>query len=190
MKHLFPALRLLLIMTILTGVFYPLAITGIAQAFFSHQANGNMFRVGGKIKGSELVGQKFASARYFWSRPSAIDYNPMPSGATNLGPTSVALQEAVRQRRAHIVSADALPSDARIPVDMLFASASGVDPHISPETARLQIDRIAKARGFTTEQKSKLAVLVEHFIESPQWGIFGDPRVNVFRLNVALDQLN
>ncbi|MEW6616100.1 MAG: potassium-transporting ATPase subunit KdpC [Thermodesulfobacteriota bacterium] len=190
MKHFFAALRLLLIMTVLTGLLYPLAITGIVQAFFPYQASGSIIMVDGKVKGSELVGQKFVGEFYFWDRPSAIDYNPMPSGATNLSPTSEVLQKAVQQRRAHINRTVALSSNASIPVDMLFASASGVDPHISPQAARLQIERIAKARGFTPEQKTKLADLIERFVEPPQCGILGEHRVNVFLLNVALNQLN
>jgi K+-transporting ATPase ATPase C chain len=189
-KHFLSALRLLFIMTVLTGIIYPLIITGITQVLFSHQANGSMVIVDVKIKGSVLVGQQFLSERYFWGRPSAIDYNPMPSGATNLSPTSAALRVSVQQRRAHFNSTDTLSSNANIPVEMLFASASGVDPHISPEAARLQLDRVAKARSFPPEKKEKLADLIERFIEKPQWGIFGEPRVNVFILNLALDQLN
>ena len=190
MKHVLMAVRLLLVMMILTGIIYPLVITGIVQVLFPHQANGSMMMVDGTIKGSELVGQKFISERYFWSRPSAIDYNPLPSGATNLGPTSAALQEAVQQRRAHIDSTYVLPSDTKLPIEMLFASASGIDPHISPEAARLQIDRIARARNLTSEQKAKLIELVESHIELPQWRIFGEPRVNVFLMNLAIDQLH
>jgi potassium-transporting ATPase KdpC subunit len=186
MKRIFSGLRLLLIMTVLTGIFYPLIITGIGQIVFSRQANGSIITVDGKIKGSELVGQKFVGCRYFCGRPSAIDYNPMPSGGTNLGPTSAALRDTVQQRRKHFKD---LNGGAAVPADMLFASASGVDPHISPEAARLQINRIGNARGFRAEQKQKIVDLVEHFIEPPQWGIFGEPRVNVLLLNVALDQV-
>lgn len=189
MKHILIALRLLLVMMILTGIIYPLAITGIVQVLFQHQAKGSMTIVGETIKGSELVGQKFIGKRYFWSRPSAIDYNPLPSGATNLGPTSAALQAAVFQRRAHFDSTRVLQADTTILIEMLFASASGVDPHISPEAARLQIDRIARARNFSPEQKAKLIKLVESHIELLQWGIFGEPRVNVFLLNLAVDKL-
>jgi potassium-transporting ATPase KdpC subunit len=185
MKHLFSALRLFLIMTVLTGIFYPLIITVIGQIVFSRQANGSIITVDGKIKGSELIGQKFVSCRYFWGRPTAIDYNPMPSGGTNLGPTSAALRDAVHQRREQFKELNR----ADAPADMLFASASGVDPQVSPEAARLQINRIAKIRGFRAEQRQKIVDLVEHFIEPPQWGIFGEPRVNVLLLNVALDQV-
>ena len=189
MKHLFSALRLLLIMTVLTGIVYPLIITGIGQIVFSRQANGSSITVDGKIKGSELVGQKFISCRYFWGRPSAIDFNPMPSGGTNLGPTSAILRDIVQQRRTQHNCTGTLSPNANMPADMLFASASGVDPHISPEAARLQINRIANVRGFRTEQRQKIVDLVEHFIEPPQWSIFGEPRVNVLLLNVALDQV-
>jgi|WetSurMetagenome_2_1015567.scaffolds.fasta_scaffold14033_2 potassium-transporting ATPase KdpC subunit len=185
MKNLFSALRLLLIMTVLTGIVYPLIITGIGQIVFSRQANGSIITVDGKIIGSELVGQKFVSNRYFWSRPSAIDYNPMPSGATNFGPTSAALRDAVQERREQFRNL----GGSAVPADMLFASASGIDPHISLEAARLQINRIANARGFRAKQKEKIAELVEGFIERPQVSIFGEPRVNVLLLNVALDQV-
>jgi potassium-transporting ATPase KdpC subunit len=189
-KDFLIALRLFLVMMVLTGIFYPLVVTAIAHICFPYQAKGSMIIVDGKTRGSELVGQKFISERYFRGRPSAIDYNPMPSGASNLGPTSTALREAVRQRRGDIAKTDSLLSNANIPVDLLFTSASGVDPHISPEAARMQINRIAIARRFTLEQKVKLVNLVERLIEPPQWGIFGEPRVNVFLLNLKLDRIN
>jgi potassium-transporting ATPase KdpC subunit len=189
-KDFLIALRLFLVMMVLTGIFYPLVVTAIAHICFSHQAKGSMMIVDGKTRGSELVGQKFISERYFRGRPSAIDYNPMPSGASNLGPTNAALKDAVKQRRAYFDSTAVLSSNANIPVELLFASASGVDPHISPEAARLQINRIAIARRFTPEQKVKLVNLVERLIEPPQWGIFGEPRVNVFLLNLTLDRVN
>jgi K+-transporting ATPase ATPase C chain len=190
MKHLLISLRLLLIMIILTGILYPAAITAIAQLCFPHHANGSMVCMDGKMKGSELVGQKFVSERYFWSRPSAVDYNPMPSGASNLGPTSAALRKVLEQRRACIDSTHNGSFSTSVPADMLFASASGIDPHISPEAARLQINRVAEARRFSDEQKEKLAGLVERAVEPPQWGLFGEPRVNVFLLNVSLDRIN
>jgi K+-transporting ATPase ATPase C chain len=189
MRIIIIALRLILVMMVLTGILYPLVVTGIAQVVFPNKANGSMRVVDEKIIGSELIGQKFVSERYFWSRPSAIDYNPIPSGATNFGPTSATLQDIIQQRRAEFCSANWISSKSNVPVDMIFASASGVDPHISPEAARLQIDRIAQARSLTREQKAKLTVLVEHCIEGPQLKIFGDPRVNVFRLNIALDEM-
>lgn len=181
---------MLLVMTMLTGAVYPLAITGIARALLPYRAGGSVVRVDGSIRGSELVGQKFTSPRYFEGRPSAIDYNPMPSGASNLGPTSSALRDAVQRRRARIDSVYALSSPAAIPIDMLFASASGLDPHISPEAARMQIDRVAASRGYTAAQRAELARLVERSIERPQWGILGQPRVNVLRLNAAVDRLH
>ncbi len=177
-------------MMILTGILYPLVITAVTHLFFPHQANGSMVMVDGEIRGSKLVGQKFVNGRYFWSRPSAIDYDPMPSGASNLGPTSTVLRETVQKRRIQIENSDTLISNTNIPIELLFTSASGIDPHISPEAARMQIDRIAQTRGFTLEQKEKLENLVEHSIEPPQWIILGEQRVNVFLLNVALDQLN
>jgi potassium-transporting ATPase KdpC subunit len=188
MRQFLASLQMLFLMTILTGVIYPLAVTGIAQALLPHRANGSVIRIDGKARGSELVGQKFSSPRYFEGRPSAVDYMPMPSGATNFGPTSETLRKAVGQRRARIDSVYAISSGVAIPADMLFASASGIDPHISPAAARMQIDRVAMARGLTADQRAELADLVERFIERPQWGIFGEPRVNVLRLNLAVDR--
>jgi K+-transporting ATPase ATPase C chain len=189
MRTVLTVLRLFLVMTVLTGFLYPLAVTGIVQTLFPHRANGSMTTVNGVQKGSEWVGQEFISGRYFWSRPSAIHNNPIPSGGTNLGPTSHTLQASVRQRRSYVDSTNTARPEGKIPGDMLFSSASGIDPHISPEAARLQIDRVARARGFTKEQMTKLAVLVERSVEPPQWGILGEPRVNVFLLNIALDRL-
>lgn len=193
-KQLLPALRMLLVLTVLTGILYPVAITLAAGVIFPYQANGSLEKQNDQVIGSALIGQSFASDRYFWPRPSAVSYNPLPSGATNLGPTSAALKQqmddrAATIRAATIRAANNLSADAVIPTDLLFASASGLDPHISPDAARLQINRIAAARGFTPDQTAKLTSLVDDFTESPQLGFLGQPRVNVLLINIALDGL-
>jgi potassium-transporting ATPase KdpC subunit len=186
---LLPAARLLLVLTVLTGILYPVAITLAANVLFPAQANGSLIERDGQVIGSALIGQSFTSERYFWPRPSAIDYNPLPSGGSNLGPTSAALQAKVIERAAAIRQANRLAEDAAIPTDLLFASGSGLDPHLSPDAARLQIDRVAAARGFTSAQRDQLAALIERSIEPPQFGVLGEPRVNVLRLNLAVDQI-
>ena len=188
-KQIIPALRMLAVLTVLTGVIYPLVITLAAGAVFPYQAGGSLQKQNGQVIGSALIGQNFTSDKYFWSRPSAVSYNPLPSSGTNLGPTSAALKQQMDERAAAIRKANKLADDAVIPTDLLFASASGLDPQISPEAARLQIDRVATARGFTDVQRDKLISLVDGFVESPQLGLFGQPRVNVLMLNIALDQL-
>jgi K+-transporting ATPase ATPase C chain len=184
-----PAVRLLLVLTVLTGILYPVAITLAANALFPAQANGSLIEHDGHVIGSALIGQSFTSDRYFWPRPSAVDYNPLPSGASNLGPTSAALQAKVIERAAAIRQANHLAEDAVIPTDLLFASGSGLDPHITPDAARLQIDRVDTARGFTSTQRAQLTALVEQSIEPPQLGLLGEPRVNVLLLNLAVDQI-
>lgn len=187
LQQLRPAIVILALLTLITGVLYPLAVTAIGQAAFPEQANGSLIRVNGVVVGSALIGQDMATdPRYFWPRPSAVGYNPLPSGGSNLGPTSATLQKAVQERAAALRAAHNLPADAPIPPDLLFASGSGLDPHISPEAARLQIDRVAAARALPHDQ---VAALVERFVELPQIGILGQARVNVLLLNVALDQL-
>ena len=174
-------------MTILTGIVYPLLITGLAQMFFSDKANGSLILFRGRIVGSALIGQKFVSERYFWPRPSAIDYNPLPSGGSNLGPTSTDLFAKVSERRKSMEGAN--PESGTVPSDLLFASGSGLDPHITLEAARYQIERVIRARGLDIEQKNRLIALVEKHIEPPVLGILGQPRVNVLRLNLALDSV-
>ena len=179
----------LIIFTVLTGVIYPLLITGIAELFFPYQADGSLIKSGDKIIGSELISQKFDTSIYFWSRPSAIDDNPMPSGASNWGPTSDTLKKVVEIRRNSYDSLNFLPPNTNVPEDAVFASGSGVDPDISIENAKLQIDRIAKARNFDDNKKKKLIELVNNLSEKPQFGLLGDPRINVLKLNLELDKL-
>ena len=157
------------------------------QVAFRNQANGSLIERDGKIVGSELLAQQFTGEKYFWPRPSAGSYATVPSGASNLGPTSQALQSNVTANAAAFRTGNKLAADAPVPADMVFTSASGLDPHISPESARLQVGRVAAARAISADQVS---ALVEKFVEPPQWGIFGEPRVNVLRLNLALDGLD
>jgi potassium-transporting ATPase KdpC subunit len=187
MKTIIQALKLFLILSVVTGLAYPLFISLISQAFFPGKANGSFIKVNGKIVGSTLIGQKFTEDNYFWPRPSVADYNPLPSSGSNLGPTSAALKDSVTARREFLLKSN--PNSGRIPMDLLFASASGLDPDISPEAARFQINRVAHARRLDNEQKKKLIELVEKHIEQPDLGIFGEPRINVLSLNLALDSI-
>lgn len=193
MKIVWQALRMLLVLTILTGVIYPLAVTLAAQGVFPAQANGSLVTVNGEVIGSVLIGQQNNDPRYFWSRPSAVDYMqgsspeaPGSSGATNYGRTNATLAEEVAARETTFREANSVPAGIRVPAEMLYTSGSGLDPHISPEAARLQIRRVAEARGLSRET---VARLVEQFVEPPQLGFLGQPRVNVLLLNLALDQL-
>jgi K+-transporting ATPase ATPase C chain len=188
-KQIIIAIKFLLVMTILTGVIYPLLMTGLAQIIYPVKANGSLIMKDGKIAGSELIGQKFDSIIYFWSRPSAIDYNPIPSGASNLGPTSDKLKQQVAERRRLFLTNNSIADTTAIPKEMLFASASGLDPHISPESALLQIKRVVMARNLNEAQIQKVKQLVINKTQEPQFFLFGEPRINVFKLNLALDSI-
>ena len=184
------SIKIFAVFTVLCGVIYPLLITGIAQSVFPGKANGSMIVVDNKVVGSELIGQKFDSTSYFQSRPSAVDYNPLPSGGSNLGPTSEKLKEQVLVRTEQWTKSNPAASAEKIPSEMLFASASGLDPHVSPKAALLQVERIASVRNFNTEKKQQLVKLVSDLTEKPQFSILGESRVNVLKLNLALDHLN
>jgi potassium-transporting ATPase KdpC subunit len=186
MKQVMSSIRMLIVFTLLTGVVYPLLLTLTSQVVFPNQANGSLVMAEDQVVGSSLIGQANDDPRYFWPRPSAISYNPLPSSGSNLGPTSAALRDLVTEREAAFREANQVPVDVVVPQDMLFASGSGLDPHISPEAARLQIDRVTEVRGL---DRTAVAELVEQSVESPQLGVLGQPRVNVFLLNIALDKL-
>jgi len=188
-KQIITSLKMWGIMTILLGICYPLLMTGIAQVAFQHKANGSLVEVNGILKGSELIGQKTDSAAWFHSRPSATDYNTLPSGASNLALTNKKLFDLVQERKQKIMEENNLSNDAAIPAEMLFASASGLDPQISSEAARMQINRIALARGLSEEQKKQLTGLIDRLTEKPQYGIFGCERVNVLKLNLELEKI-
>ena len=189
MKTLLIASKIFLFFTILTGIIYPLVVSGIAQVVFPEKANGSIIQRDGKAVGSELIGQKFDSINYFTGRPSAISYNPLPSGGSNHGLTNANLKKQVDERRKKFIAFNQLDSLAEIPSEMLFASASGLDPHISPKAALLQVDRIAKARNFNMTQKNNLNELINSEINQPQFGIFGESRINVLLLNLKLGKV-
>lgn len=184
-----PALRLLIVLTLLTGVIYPLVLTGIAQFVFPAQANGSLIEANGQPVGSRLIGQPFDHPRYFWGRPSATSpcpYNAAVSSGANLGPSSGDLYDAVRQRAKDLRTAD--PDNlALIPVDLVTASASGLDPHISIAAARYQVPRIARIRGIS---ENTLFDLIEQHTEERFLGFLGEPRANVLALNLALDDVD
>ena len=179
------AVGFVVLLTVLTGVIYPLAVTGIAQALFRHQANGSLISDNGETVGSELIGQPFSDPRYFWGRLSATGYDAADSSGSNYGPTNPALLEAIQARidALKVVDPD---NQEPIPVDLVTSSASGLDPDISPAAAQYQIPRVARYRGLSEEQVS---ALVGRFSEGRQFGILGEPRVNVLKLNLALDEL-
>ena len=187
MKNLIrPAVSLFLLLTLITGVFYPMAVTGIAKVAFPEAANGSLIFKDGKAVGSRLIGQNFTDPKYFWGRPSATSpqpYNASASGGSNLGPLNPALTDGVKGRIAALKAADPDNTGA-IPADLVTASASGLDPHISPAAAKYQIERVAKARQIDT---AVVKAMVARFTEERQWSIFGDARVNVLELNLALD---
>ena len=185
-QQILPGLRLKIFMTILLGVIYPLAITGLSQALFPHQANGSLITVNGKVVGSELIGQNFSKPEYFQPRPSAAGndgYDATASGGSNYGPTNQKLVDRVK------ASIDKFRKDnpdytGPLPADLVTASASGLDPHLSPDATLAQSARVAKARGVPQEQ---ITQLVSKLTEGPDLGLLGDPRVNVLKLNLALD---
>ncbi|MBP1761168.1 MAG: K+-transporting ATPase, subunit [Firmicutes bacterium] len=183
------ALVLILIMTVLTGVVYPLAVTGITALFFPAQVHGSLLYKNGKMVGSALIGQNFSDPKYFQGRPSSAGqdgYDGTSSSGSNLGPTNKILLEAVAARADKIRAANDLNSTAPVPSDLVTSSASGLDPHISPTAANLQIARVAKIRDLS---ENEVKVLVNQNTEKSQFGFLGEPRVNVLKLNLALDAL-
>jgi K+-transporting ATPase ATPase C chain len=181
-----PAIIILAVLTLITGVFYPFAMTGLAQLIFPHQANGSLIERQGQILGSELIGQPFNDPKYFWGRLSAtgpFPYNAAASSGSNLGPTNPALVEAVQDRVDALHAAD--PGNQQpIPVDLVTASGSGLDPHISLAAALYQVPRVARIRSLTEDQ---VLAFVNQYTESRQLGFLGEPRVNVLLLNLAMD---
>jgi K+-transporting ATPase KdpC subunit len=181
-----PALVAVLIFTLLTGIIYPLVVTGVSQLVFPRQANGSLIVANGQIVGSSLIGQKFDDPKYFWGRLSATSpypYNAAASSGSNLGPSNPALLDAVKARIAALMAADSANTQP-IPVDLVTASGSGLDPDISVAAALYQVPRVARLRGLS---ESAVKALVDQYTEGRQFGFLGEPRVNVLKLNLALD---
>lgn len=174
-----------MVLTFLTGVLYPLLVTAISNAVFFEKAAGSLVRSGENFVGSELIGQKFESPRYFHSRPSAVEYNPLPSGGSNLGLTSADLKKIVDERTAKLTADN--PGAGSPPADLLFASGSGLDPHISVAAADFQTARVARVRVLDVSAVHKI---VNDLTERRQFDMLGEPRVNVLRLNLAIDELD
>lgn len=189
-KIIIQSFKIFLFITMLTGFIYPLVILLIGQIIFPYQANGSLIVKDGNVIGSELLGQNFSDSIYFQSRPSAINYNPMPSGASNLGLSSALLKEQVNTREIEFRKNNLLDDSISVPPDILFASASGVDPHISVESAKLQINRIIKSRNFKPDKSRLIYNLVDSLAEYPQFGILGNQVVNVLNLNLKLDEVS
>ncbi|KLU62391.1 potassium-transporting ATPase C chain [Peptococcaceae bacterium CEB3] len=183
------AFVLLLVMTLITGIAYPLVVTGLDQLIFPHQANGSLLYKDGKPVGSALIGQNFTAPGYFHGRPSAAGktgYDATSSGGSNLGPTNKTLLAEAAKRAAAVRKENGLAANAPVPSDLITASASGLDPDITPAAARIQVARVAKARNLSV---AKVQALVNQYTEQRQFGFLGEPRVDVLRLNMALDAL-
>jgi K+-transporting ATPase ATPase C chain len=186
MKELKRALIVFGVLVVITGIIYPLTVTGIAQLTMHRPANGSIIAVNGHAVGSELIGQQWTSPRYFHGRPSATGYDASTSGGSNLGPSSADLEKNVKERIAQIRAENGLAADTPVPADLVTASASGLDPDISPESALLQVQRIAAARGLAP---STIRHLVGLHTRKPFLGVWGQPRVNVLELNIDLDSI-
>lgn len=183
-----PAVTLFLLFSGLTGIVYPLLVTGIGKLIFPQQVAGSLLKEGDKWVGSSIIGQPFTDPKYFWGRPSATSpypYNASASSGSNLGPLNPTLREVITARIKSLREAD--PDNSRpIPIDLVTASASGLDPHLSPAAAEYQVSRIARLRKLSL---ATVQNLVQQFTETPQWGVLGESRVNVLRLNLALDKM-
>jgi K+-transporting ATPase ATPase C chain len=176
------AILMLIVMTVLTGLAYPLAITGVAQLLFQHRANGSLIKNGDTVVGSTLIGQSFSKPEYFHARPSAGSYDPLHSGGTNLAPSSQRLTDSVT---AAVRANQSDNPEKSVPGDLVTSSASGLDPDISPDAAAFQVPRVANARGMTEDQ---VLAIVRQYTRGRMLGFLGEPRVNVLRLNLALDR--
>ena len=188
-KQIITGIKFLIYMTIITGILYPLLITGIANILFSDKVSGSLVEINGKVIGSTLLGQNFEKPGYFHGRPSAIKYNPIPSGASNLSPMNPVLISLVTLRKKNFILTNLLSDTTSVPPEMVYSSASGIDPHISPESAMMQVERVARARDYDQDKKLKLVKLIKDMSETRQFSILGEPRINVFLLNLRTDSL-
>lgn len=188
-RQFFIAFRLLLVMIVITGVIYPCMVTVIANLAFRNKAQGSLVTKDGIIIGSELIGQNFDDDKYFRARPSVINYNTLPSGGSNLGPMNQKLISQAYERSRDFRIYNKLDQINPIPPEMITSSGSGLDPHISPTAAMLQVKRIAQARGMDQTGQEKIVRIISDISEKPQFLILGEPRINVFRLNLILASL-
>jgi potassium-transporting ATPase KdpC subunit len=191
MKNIFIiSIKIVLTLTFILGILYPLSVTVISQFIFPSESSGSFIFNDGKIIGSILIGQNFECDKYFWGRPSSINYNPLPSGGSNLAPTSLMLKQQYEERKNKFIMKNRLDIQAIIPPEICFASASGVDPHISIESARLQVNRISSARSFDSVKTQKTYKLIDSLKISPKFGFIGKTTINVLQLNLLLDKIN
>jgi K+-transporting ATPase ATPase C chain len=189
-RQLVPALMMTIALTVLTGLLYPLVVTGVAQGLFRGRANGSLVKVNGKVIGSSLLGQGFTRAKYFLPRPSATgtsEYNGLASGASNLGPSNPDLLKTIKERAVAYRRLNDMAANARVPVDAVTASSSGLDPDISIANARIQATRVAKVRSLS---RSTVLAAVDRHTENRQWGFLGERVVNVLELNLDLDRMS
>ena len=186
MKNTWIALKIFIVLTIITGIIYPLFITGVAQFIFPYKANGSLIVQNNQIVGSELIGQQFSKPEFFHGRPSAIANNPMPSGGSNFNPVGTTFKEVFMARIDTIRKYNGNISLNNIPADLLFASASGVDPEISPATAYFQVNRISDCRNLNKTDRKSLSTFIESNTIKPDMNIFGESRINVLKLNMFL----
>jgi K+-transporting ATPase ATPase C chain len=189
-KQLITGFKCILLMTVLTGIMYPATITFVNQFLFRAKANGSLIIIKGSIRGSKLIGQKFGNPEYFWPRPSAVGYNSLPSGGSNLSLSNPELKEEIIKREAEFREKNGLPDSLKIiPPDIICSSASGLDPDISPEAAMLQVHRVAVARSLTSKQEEQLKEIIVSMSKNQRFSILGEPRINVFLLNLKTENL-
>jgi K+-transporting ATPase ATPase C chain len=188
-RQIITGLKFLTLMIILTGIVYPGLVTVFTSLFFHREVQGSLIERNGIILGSKLIGQNFDSPKYFWSRPSINNYNPLPSGGSNLGLLNPLLKNKIIQREHTFLQTNNIEGDLYIPPEMVTASASGLDPHISPTAALLQVNRVARAREMNQIRQDQLVSLINEFTEKRQFSLLGEPRINVFLLNLKIDSL-
>lgn len=179
-------IKLFLWLSILTGLVYPLILTGLGYLIFNKKSQGDFIYVNEERRGARLIGQQFNSERYFWGRPSAVNYSPLPSGGSQLGPTSLKLKEIVEKRRSYLKKTH---EKEEAPPELLFASGSGLDPHLTPSALYFQLERVGKARGWGEAEKEKVRAWIDRLTEPRFLGLIGEPVVNVLQLNIALNEM-